>query len=129
MDDDLPPDLVRLRTLETWAAHYLTRIRERIAAVERQQQAQPRQPPLPTAEPASPAAGPGCARTPDWGLAEAGIGVPTTEIHRGDCWARGRSLVPVSAERARAELADGAQPCVVCRPDRVLTRPWPARVR
>ncbi|WP_435285815.1 DUF6233 domain-containing protein [Streptomyces bacillaris] len=30
------------------------------------------------------------------------------------------SLVPVSAERARAELADGAQPCAVCRPDRVL---------
>ncbi|WP_373561579.1 DUF6233 domain-containing protein [Streptomyces sp. gb14] len=28
----------------------------------------------------------------------------------------------VSAERARVELADGAQPCVVCRPDRVLNR-------
>ncbi|WP_219822711.1 DUF6233 domain-containing protein [Streptomyces griseus] len=56
-------------------------------------------------------------------MAEAGIGVPATEIHRGDCWARGRSLVAVSAERARAELADGAQPCAVCRPDRVLNRP------
>ncbi|WP_331725233.1 DUF6233 domain-containing protein (plasmid) [Streptomyces globisporus] len=122
MDDDLPPDLPRLRTLETWAAHYLTRIRARIAAVERQQTQQ--QPPAPTAAPpARPAAGPGRARTPDWGLAEAGIGVPVTEIHRGDCWARGRSLVAVSAERARAELADGAQPCTVCRPDTVLTRP------
>ncbi|MEU5036127.1 DUF6233 domain-containing protein [Streptomyces rubiginosohelvolus] len=117
MDDDLPPDLVRLRTLETWAAHYLTRIRARIAAVERQQA---QQAPAPTVRPAT---GPGRARTPDWGLAEAGIGVPTTEIHRGDCWARGRSLVAVSAERARAELADGAQPCAVCRPDRVLNRP------
>ncbi|MGW7587726.1 DUF6233 domain-containing protein [Streptomyces rubiginosohelvolus] len=48
---------------------------------------------------------------------------PTTEVHRGDCWAGGRSLVAVSAERARAELADGAQPCAVCRPDRVLIRP------
>ncbi|MFI0005774.1 DUF6233 domain-containing protein [Streptomyces globisporus] len=124
MDDDLPPDLPRLRTLETWAATYLSRIRTRIAAVERQQQEQPRQPTGPTAAPpARPAAGPGRARTPDWGLAEAGIGVPVTEIHRGDCWARGRSLVPVSAERARAELADGAQPCAVCRPDRVLNRP------
>ncbi|MGW8487456.1 DUF6233 domain-containing protein [Streptomyces sp. NPDC055886] len=28
----------------------------------------------------------------------------------------------MSAERARAELAGGAQPCAVCRPDRVLTR-------
>ncbi|MGW3334083.1 DUF6233 domain-containing protein, partial [Streptomyces rubiginosohelvolus] len=70
-----------------------------------------------------PASGPDRARAPDWGLAEAGTGVPTTEVHRGDCWARGRSLVAVSAERARAELADGAQPCEVCRPDRVLNRP------
>ncbi|MEU6935188.1 DUF6233 domain-containing protein [Streptomyces rubiginosohelvolus] len=62
----------------------------------------------------------GRARAPDWGLSEAGIGVPSTEVHRGDCWAQGRSLVAVSAERARAELADGAQPCGVCRPDRVL---------
>ncbi|MFJ9195450.1 DUF6233 domain-containing protein [Streptomyces globisporus] len=122
MDDDLPPDLPRLRTLETWAATYLTRIRARISAVERHQQAQPQQAPVPTAKPAPPAAGPGRARTPDWGLTEAGIGAPTTEVHRGDCWARGRSLVPVSAERARAELADGAQPCAVCRPDRVLNR-------
>ncbi|MFF5894119.1 DUF6233 domain-containing protein [Streptomyces globisporus] len=120
MDNDLPPDLVRLRTLETWAANYLTRIRARIAAVERQQAQQQTTPALSAAPPARPAAGPGRARTPDWGLAEAGIGVPTTEIHRGDCWARGRSLVAVSAERARAELADGAQPCAVCRPDRVL---------
>ncbi|MFD5694425.1 DUF6233 domain-containing protein [Streptomyces rubiginosohelvolus] len=119
MGDDLPPDLGRLRTLETWAAHYLTRIRARIAAVERQQAQQ--RPPAPTAAPpVRSAAGPGRSRTPDWGLAEAGIGVPATEIHRGDCWARGRSLVAVSAERARTELADGAQPCAVCRPDRVL---------
>lgn len=119
MDTDLPPDLARLRVLETWAAHYLTRIRARIAAVERQQAQQ--QPPVPeAAPPVRSAAGPGRARTPDWGLAEAGIGVPTTEIHRGDCWARGKTLVAVSAERARAELADGVQPCAVCRPDRVL---------
>ncbi|MFB7969779.1 DUF6233 domain-containing protein [Streptomyces rubiginosohelvolus] len=121
MGDDLPPDPARLRVLETWAAHYLTRIRARIAAVEQQQAQQ--QPPAPTAAPpVRSAAGPDRARTPDSGLAEAGIGVPATEIHRGDCWAGGRSLVAVSAERARAELADGAQPCAVCCPDRVLTR-------
>ncbi|GAA5608387.1 DUF6233 domain-containing protein [Streptomyces griseus] len=28
----------------------------------------------------------------------------------------------LSAERARAELADGVQACGVCRPDRVLNR-------
>ncbi|WP_425315729.1 DUF6233 domain-containing protein [Streptomyces globisporus] len=51
--------------------------------------------------------------------------VPVPQVHRSGCWAggRGRSLVPVSAERARAELVGGAQPCAVCRPDRVLTRP------
>ncbi|MFD4025748.1 hypothetical protein ACFWRV_19870 [Streptomyces sp. NPDC058576] len=32
---------------------------------------------------------------------------PISEILRGDCWARGRSLRQVSAERARAELAGG----------------------
>ncbi|MEU6634041.1 DUF6233 domain-containing protein [Streptomyces parvus] len=122
MGDDLPPDLGRLRTLETWADHYLTRIRARIAAVEEQQAQQ--QPPAPTAAPpVRSAAGPGRARTPDWCLAEAGIGVSTTEVHRGDCWARGKMLVAVGAERARAELAGGAQSCAVCRPDRVLTRP------
>ncbi|MGW6586356.1 DUF6233 domain-containing protein [Streptomyces sp. MCL20-2] len=51
------------------------------------------------------------------------MGVPAREVHRGGCWAGGRSLVAVGAERARAELADGAQSCAVCRPDRVLTRP------
>ncbi|WP_331751773.1 DUF6233 domain-containing protein (plasmid) [Streptomyces globisporus] len=51
------------------------------------------------------------------------MGVPATEVHRGDCWARGKTLVAASAERARAELADGEQPCAVCRPDRVLNRP------
>lgn len=38
MNDDLPPDFARLRTMETRAAHYLTRIRTRIATAERQQQ-------------------------------------------------------------------------------------------
>ncbi|MFC9184497.1 DUF6233 domain-containing protein [Streptomyces globisporus] len=123
MDDDLPPDLDRLRTPETWADLYLTRIRARIAAVERQQ-ARPPQAPAPTAAPPSrPAAGPRPARPTGWGIAEAGIGVPATEIHRGDCWASGKKLLPVTAERARAELADGARSCDACRPDRVLNRP------
>ncbi|MGW6588437.1 DUF6233 domain-containing protein [Streptomyces globisporus] len=122
MDDDLPPDLPRLRTLETWAANYLTRIRMRIAAVE-QQQAQSQRPPAPTAAPAPPAAGPRRMQKPAWGLTEAGIGTPVTEIHRGDCWAGGKTLRTVSEGRARAELASGAQACTVCRPDTVLTRP------
>ncbi|MEU5331390.1 DUF6233 domain-containing protein [Streptomyces parvus] len=67
----------------------------------------------------------GPARTPDWGIADAGTGVgtPSAEVHRGDCWAQGRKLRPVSAERARAELAGGMRACAVCRPDTVLNRP------
>ncbi|WP_406225727.1 DUF6233 domain-containing protein [Streptomyces anulatus] len=61
--------------------------------------------------------------TPDWGISTAGIGAPVAEIHRGDCFAGGKPLQPISAERARAELADGVQACGVCRPDNVLTRP------
>ncbi|GGS25688.1 hypothetical protein GCM10010284_68110 [Streptomyces rubiginosohelvolus] len=113
MDDDLLPDLERLRTLETWAVLYLQRVRVRIVAVERQQ----RQPALtPTAAPGQPAAGPGRARTPDWGITKTGVGTSAAEVHQGDCWATGRTLRPVTAERARAELAGGAQACAVCRP-------------
>ncbi|MFJ9924344.1 DUF6233 domain-containing protein [Streptomyces rubiginosohelvolus] len=123
MNDDLPPDLPRLRTLETWAATYLTRIRARIAAVERQQVQQPlRQ--APAEGRASVAArcrsGPGA----DTGLVSGGGRYRGSRHGDPAGWllGRGRSLVPVSAERARAEMADGAQPCVVCRPDRVLNR-------
>ncbi|MFD7747798.1 DUF6233 domain-containing protein [Streptomyces sp. NPDC059698] len=56
-----------------------------------------------------------------WGIADAGIGIPAPEVHRGDCWARGAALRPVSARESRAELAEGVQACEVCRPDRVLT--------
>ncbi|MEV6477859.1 DUF6233 domain-containing protein [Streptomyces sp. NPDC051657] len=35
----------------------------------------------------------------------------------------GRQSQPISADRARAELADVVQACGVCRPDNVLNRP------
>ncbi|MFD4233350.1 DUF6233 domain-containing protein [Streptomyces sp. NPDC058542] len=118
--DDLPPDLERLRTLETWLVLSLKRVREQIAAVERSAQPQhaPQQPPA-AARPAGPRRTP----TPEWGIS----GAPVAEIHRGDCFAGGRALRPVSAERARAELADGVQVCGVCRPDNVLNWPCPPR--
>ncbi|MGW1439866.1 DUF6233 domain-containing protein [Streptomyces griseus] len=114
---DLPPDLDRLRTLETWLALSLKRVREEIAAAERP--AQPRRSPRPPAT--GRAAVPRRERTPDWGISSAGIGAPVAEIHRGDCFTGG-AMQPLSAERAQAELADGVQPCGVCRPDRVLNR-------
>ncbi|WP_097868530.1 DUF6233 domain-containing protein [Streptomyces sp. rh34] len=117
---DLPPDLERLRTLETWLVLSLDRVREQIAAVERP--AQPRRVPQPPAA-AARSAGPRRAPTPDWGISSVGIGAPVVQVHRGDCFAGGKALRPVSAERARAELADGVQACGVCRPDNVLNKP------
>ncbi|WP_369524421.1 DUF6233 domain-containing protein, partial [Streptomyces griseus] len=38
------------------------------------------------------------------------------EIPGGDCFAVGVTR-PLSAERTRAELADGVRACGVCRPD------------
>ncbi|MFI6143384.1 DUF6233 domain-containing protein [Streptomyces griseus] len=114
---DLPPDLDRLRTLETWLALSLKRVREEIAAVER-----PVEPWLAPRKPAAArAAVPRREPTPDWGISSAGIGRSVAEVRRGDCFAGG-VMQPLSAERARAELADGVQVCGVCRPDRVLNR-------
>ncbi|MEU4175157.1 DUF6233 domain-containing protein [Streptomyces sp. NPDC026589] len=115
---DLPPDLERLRTLETWLVLSLDRVREQIAAVERS--AQPQRAARP---PAAARPGPRRTPTPEWGISAVGIGAPVAEIHRGDCFAGGRALRPVSGERARAELAEGVQACAVCRPDNVLSRP------
>ncbi|MFJ1782134.1 DUF6233 domain-containing protein [Streptomyces anulatus] len=87
-----------------------------IAVVKRS--AQPRR------APQSPAAarpvGPRRAPTPEWGISAAGIEAPVVEVHRGDYFAGGRTLLPVSAERARAEQAGGVYACGVCRPDNVL---------
>ncbi|MEV6477857.1 DUF6233 domain-containing protein [Streptomyces sp. NPDC051657] len=115
---DLPPDLERLRTLETWLDLSLKRVREQIATVERS--AQPQRAPQPPA--AVRLAGPRRAPTPDVGISAVGIGAPVAEIHRGDCFAGGGTLRPVSAERARAGLANGVRSCRVCRPDNVLSR-------
>ncbi|MFJ6363396.1 DUF6233 domain-containing protein [Streptomyces globisporus] len=111
----MPPDLGRLRTLETWLTLTLDRVRQQIKDAEQRQQPAPTPPPAPTPR----------SRTPDWGIVQAGIGTSTTEIHRGDCWAAGKTLQPITAERARTELADGAKSCDACRPDRPLGMPPP----
>ncbi|WP_439082079.1 DUF6233 domain-containing protein [Streptomyces sp. WL006] len=111
---DLPPDVERLRVLETWLDLSLRRVREQIAAIEHQR------PPAPRAAPPPPAGNTG-PPAPAWGIADAGIGIPAPELHRGDCWAGGPTLRPISAEQARIELAEGVQACEVCRPDAVLT--------
>ncbi|MGQ4338098.1 DUF6233 domain-containing protein [[Kitasatospora] papulosa] len=106
--NDLPPDLPRLRTLETWLVVSLERVRQQIVAAEqweaeRQQGAKRRPPP------------------PDWVL-ELGIGVgaPPAEVHAGDCYAIGRRRRPITREQALEALGEGVRACVHCRPDTEL---------
>lgn len=103
--NDLPPDLPRLRTLETWLTLTLDRVRAQIAAAEQREkerrQGEARRPP-----------------TPDWVL-ELGIGVgaPPSEVHVGGCYAAGKRRREISREQALALLADGVRACTHCRPD------------
>ncbi|WP_405682789.1 DUF6233 domain-containing protein [Streptomyces sp. NBC_01238] len=117
--------LDKLRALEAWLDWQLHQTRARIQEVEaqeRQGQREPRgeEPPKQAERQVEERRRP---RTPDWGLIEAGVGSPTAEVHRGDCWAAGKRLQGISRERAIAELADAARACEVCRPDRVLGTP------
>jgi len=106
--DDLPPDLSRLRTLETYLEVSLNRVRERIATLERkkleQQQNEARRPP-----------------TPDWVLEHGiGIGAPPMEVHVGGCYAAGDRIRALTREQALAALTDGVDACTHCRPDTAL---------
>lgn len=105
---DLPPDLPRLRTLETWLAYTLDRVRRQIADAEQrereQQQGQQARPPA-----------------PDW-LLELGLNrdSPAVYVHTGGCWnasKRSRSIDRTTALRA---LTDGIPACGHCRPDTEL---------
>jgi hypothetical protein len=105
---DLPPDLPRLRTLETWLALTLDSVRKRISEVERQEREHQR-----GAEHRPPA--------PDW-LLEMGIGggrLPVY-VHAGGCHMVGKRARDVPADVAVRALADGVEACPHCRPDTLL---------
>ncbi|WP_371602311.1 DUF6233 domain-containing protein [Streptomyces sp. NBC_01220] len=103
--NDLPPDLPRLRTLETWLAMSLARVRAQISAAEQREterrQGEERRPPA-----------------PDW-IIELGIGqgAPPIEVHAGHCHAAGKRRRTIDRDQARTLLADGVRACVHCRPD------------
>ncbi|MFF9309868.1 DUF6233 domain-containing protein [Streptomyces sp. NPDC014748] len=105
---DLPPDLPRLRTLETWLALQLDQVRQRIATVERQ--AAERQRGLDARPP-----------VPDWVL-ERGLNrdSPPVAVHVGGCHMAGKRIKPISRDTALRALAEGVQACGHCRPDRDL---------
>jgi hypothetical protein len=105
---DLPPDLPRLRTLETWLALALDEVRAAIAAAERREAERQR------GEQARPA-------PPDW-LLELGLNrdAPPVQVHVGDCWNAGKRRRGISRDEALRALADGVKACGACRPDSEL---------
>ncbi|MEV5592254.1 DUF6233 domain-containing protein [Streptomyces sp. NPDC052496] len=103
---ELPPDLTRLRTLETWLGIQLADVRARIQQVEQQERHRP--------EPIRPA-------QPDWLLETARLsgrrGDPLY-VHDGACRAgKGKAI---TREEAMQALVQGVEPCPYCRPDTEL---------
>ncbi|GHH58054.1 DUF6233 domain-containing protein [Streptomyces candidus] len=104
---DLPPDLPRLLTLETWHAMQLERIRAAIRVAEetevsrrREEERLAQPPPEWLAEP-SPAGGPGT-------------------VHCGYCGFHGGRVRGIGVDAARRALVEGAEACPACRPDTAL---------
>ncbi|MFG2617785.1 DUF6233 domain-containing protein [Streptomyces sp. NPDC048507] len=102
---DLPPDLPRLRTLETWLVVSLDRVRERIAAEEaRQAELAARRPPAPA---------------PDWEL-ELDLGQRPVAVHVGGCGMGGKGLRSRAITRndaLRLLGVDRLEACPYCRAD------------
>ncbi|MYR58286.1 hypothetical protein GTY54_19295 [Streptomyces sp. SID625] len=106
--NDLPPDLPRLRTLETWLALQLDQVRQHISAVE--QREQERQRGLDARPPA-----------PDW-IIEHSIGAVRKPIavHVGGCHMTGARTKGIDRETALRALVEGVDACPHCRPDTEL---------
>ncbi|GAA0631313.1 hypothetical protein GCM10009535_03540 [Streptomyces thermocarboxydovorans] len=104
----LPPDLLRLRTLETYLQLLLDEVRRAIAHAE-QREAE-RQHGIQTRPPA-----------PDW-LLEPGLNrsAPPVQVHVGGCWNAGKRSKGISRDAALRALADGVKACGACRPDNEL---------
>ncbi|WP_329460871.1 DUF6233 domain-containing protein [Streptomyces sp. NBC_01431] len=112
MYDNLPPDLPRLRTLETFFALGLDEIRKAIAVKEQQEAAA-------TARRAPPP-------VPDWIIS---TGRPPSTpgaagartVHVGGCgMAHGTIAALTHAQALRALTVEDVPPCQYCRPDSEL---------
>jgi hypothetical protein len=105
---DLPPDLPRLRTLETWLAYTLNEVRQAIAAAEQREAERQR------GIQARPA-------PPEW-LLEQGLNrdSPPVQVHVGGCWNAGKRSRGVARDDALRALAAGVRACSACRPDSEL---------
>ncbi len=102
---DLPGDLPRLRTLETWLALQLTAVQAAITAAEKREEERRRgeevRPPQ-----------------PDW-LLEQGLNrdAAPVYVHAGGCWNAAKRSRGVPRDVALRALADGVPACGHCRPD------------
>jgi hypothetical protein len=142
---DLPPDLARLRVLETWLQLQLDQVRAAIAAAERKER-RPQQPPArprpagpvnpdpthPRPDPSAPyrppqpdppgwhpppPAQPPAADDVPWWLLE--IGEPTL-LHRPDCDRAPVDAAPMTRAQALEAARGGAKPCFTCSPQDTL---------
>lgn len=106
--NDLPPDLPRLRTLETWLAVSLDRVRAQISAAERRESERRH------GERTRPPA-------PDW-ILESGLNrdAPAAYVHTGGCWNAGKRSRGVDRGTALRALTEGVAACPHCRPDSEL---------
>jgi hypothetical protein len=106
--NELPPDLPRLRTLETWLTLQLHQVRTAIETAEKREAE--RQHGIEARPPA-----------PDWML-EAGLnrGSPPVQVHVGGCWNAGKRSRGVPRDVALRALAEGVPACGHCRPDAAL---------
>ncbi|MFJ8348975.1 DUF6233 domain-containing protein [Streptomyces sp. NPDC094153] len=105
---DLPPDLPRLRTLETWLIYTLKRVRQEITDVERREAEQQRG--IAARPPA-----------PEWVL-ELGLNrdsLPIT-VHVGGCHMTGKRWRGVPREVAVRAITEGVPACGHCHPDTAL---------
>jgi len=104
---DLPPDLPRLRTLETWLAYTLDRVRKQITDAERQERERQH------GIGARPSA-------PDWLLERGLSGQDAVYVHEGGCWNAGKRSRGVDRSTALHALTEGVAACPHCRPDTAL---------
>ncbi|WP_438489605.1 DUF6233 domain-containing protein [Streptomyces sp. S186] len=103
---DLPPDLPRLRTLETWLQLTLDHVRQAIVIAEQREAQRQRATPPPS---------------PDWLLQlSIGAGSQPIAVHVGGCSSAGRRARPIGRDQAMRALAEGLEACVLCRPDTEL---------
>lgn len=104
----LPPDLPRLRVIETYLRLLLQLVREAITTAERREQEKAH----------------GAVHrpsTPDWVL-ETGIGSGNGAVylHVGGCYMAGKRVKPVARDVAARAIAEGVEACSHCRPDTEL---------